>query len=374
MTIALVAYYLGPRLGIGNYLDRLLPPLVEGLDRSGIDVQILSSPNAFENTPALQQLSKRVTVLPELDKSPGQRYLWLATQFRQYCHQADIELVVWLSNPVVLPWHPLSIAVLHDVNEWKAKEKYGGRLRTALRSLIYLDASIWFSKRIIAVSQATKQDLLSFRPQLEKTQKLKAISNGSDSELTELPAVSIPASSHPFLLSVGRIDPAAKRLYEALKIAGALRERDTRPWEIHFVGGMNTSTQAEGETFLEAVNAADWAHYHGHVNDEELAQWYRQAAAVAYLSDNEGFGCPITEAASFKKWVVVSQINQATLEVGEGCIIPVMPEQADRAAEQVIRQLDTGELPRLNQALPTWKTSAKSYTEEITQVLRGHSL
>ncbi|WP_293112527.1 MULTISPECIES: glycosyltransferase [Moorena] len=37
-----------------------------------------------------------------------------------------------------------------------------------------------------------------------------------------------------------------------------------------------------------------------------LAQWYREATAVVFLSDREGFALPIAEAASFGRFVVVS--------------------------------------------------------------------
>ena len=367
MTVALVAYYLGPRLGIGNYLNRLLPPLTKALDQQGIDFKILASPNAFEKTPVLQRLSDAVKVVPELDNSPGKRYWWLATQFRQYCQRLGLNLVVWLSNPVVLPWHLPSIAVLHDVNEWKAKEKYGSRLQTALRSLIYLDASIWFAKKVIAVSSATESDLISFRPNIRP--KLVAISNGADSSLTELPPCEISTDTRPFILSVGRIDPAAKRLPEALELVQRLREESQQPWEIHFVGGMNSSTQAEGEAFLETLTKRAWAHYQGHVDDAVLAQWYRQAAATVFLSDSEGFGCPIAESASFNKWVIVNRKNQAALEIGKGAIIPISTENLAAAATEVLAQLTSKESPKVNQSLPTWQVSAAAYAANIATVL-----
>ncbi len=365
MTVALIAYYLGPRLGIGQYLDRLLPPLVEALLAADIRPTILSSPNALANTPALQQLKVYVKVVPELDYEPGKRYWWLATKFRQYCGQSNIDLVVWLSNPVLLPWHPSTIAVIHDVNEWKAKEKYGSRIKTAMRSLIYLDASIWFSKEVIAVSQATQDDLQHFRPQLQLQHKLKVISNGADSSLSSLTPVKLPASEHPFLLSVGRIDPAAKKLPEALALVKALREKSNQPWELQLVGGMNASTQADGEAFLDSVSHLDWVHYQGHIDDQTLAQWYRQAAAVVYLSDSEGFGLPIAEAASFHKWVVVNQANQAALEVGKGSIIPIDTQNPVEAADKITYQLSVCEQASPSQSLPTWQAAAESYAADI---------
>lgn len=365
MTIALIAYYLGPRLGIGQYLDRLLPPLTEALVQKGEKPIILSSPNAVANTPALQQLSDYVSVLPELDHPPGKRYLWLATKFRQYCESHRIDVVAWLSNPVLLPWHPPSIAVIHDVNEWKAKEKYGSRLKTTLRSLIYLDASIWLSKEVIAVSQATADDLIHFRKSNQLERKLKVISNGADSSLSALPPVELPNAHHPYILSVGRIDPAAKRLPEAVELVEAMRERSGQPWELQLVGGMNDSTKEEGETFLRSALTRDWIHYHGHIDDATLAQWYRQAKAVVYLSDNEGFGLPIAEAASFGKWVVVSAANQAALEVGQGAIIPVDTQTPALGADAVIAQLRTSAKAMPSQALPTWEAAAAAYARDL---------
>lgn len=365
MTVALVAYYLGPRLGIGQYLDRLLPPLVKALTEQGIQPKIFSSPNALANTPALQQLSAYVEVVPELDHAPSKRYFWLATQFRRYCKSRGISVVVWLSNPVLLPWHPPTVAVIHDVNEWKAKEKYGSRLKTALRSLIYLDASIWFSKEIIAVSKATQTDLLHFRPQGRLEDKLKVISNGADSSLASLPAVNLPTSDQPFLLSVGRIDPAAKRLPEALQLVQALREHTHQPWALQLVGGMNASTKAEGEAFLQSVDHLPWVQYHGHIDDSSLAQWYRQASAVVYLSDSEGFGLPIAEAASFKKWVVVNDVNQAAIEVGQGSIIPINTQTPSEAAIKIDNQLKTARHATPILSLPTWQAAAQSYAADI---------
>ena len=365
MSVALIAHYLGPRLGIGQYLERILPPLVEELKLRETELKILGSPNAVEKTPALFQLGDLVSVLPPLDYPPGKRYAWFATRFAPYCRTEGLKTVVWLSNPIVLPWHPPTIAVIHDVNEWKAKTKYGDRLKTSLRAAIYLDASIRFAQKIIVVSKATEQDLLHFRPDPRLKQKLRAIPNGADSKLVNLPSVPISAPSGPFLLSVGRIDPAAKRLPEAVKLVSALREASDRPWELHLVGGMNTSTQATGEAFLNSIENLPWVHYHGHIDDRALAQWYRKATGVVFLSDNEGFGFPIAEAASFGRWVIVSQTNQAGIEAGGSAIVPVDPDDPKEAASKVLCQLKEGISPEVSISLPQWQSTAAAYAEEI---------
>lgn len=367
MSVALIAHYLGPRLGIGHHLERLLPPLVQELTNRGVAVKILASPNAMAQTPALQKLEQLVTVLPQLDYSPFKRYFWVGTGLANYFRQEQIKTVVWLSNPMALPWHPPTIATIHDVNEWKAVTK--GKLRTALRGFIYLDASVKFAARIVAISKTTEEDLYHFRPQLKTTQKLVYIPQGIDSQLINLPTVTIPASDQPSLLYVGRIDPIAKRLQETVKLAQAIREEDHQDWELHLVGGMNESTQTAGEAFLDSIKQTPWIHYQGYVPDEALAQWYRQTDAVVFLSDREGFGFPIAEAASMSRWAIISKHNTAGVEAGGSAIMAIDPDQPETAAKQILQQLKQQKHPLPQDNLQKWSDSAIAYADEIAKLL-----
>lgn len=367
MSVALIAHYLGPRLGIGHYLERLIPPLVQELQNRGVKVTILASPNAFERTPALQKLESIVTVLPPLDYSPYKRYFWVGTSLVKYCRQHNFQALVWLSNPMALPWHPPTLTTIHDVNEWKAVTK--GRWRTVLRGLIYLDASVHFARKIVAISEATKQDLLSFRPQLQNQQKVSYIPQGIDSQLIDLPPVDISAPDSPFLLYVGRIDPTAKRLPATVELATAIRQLDYRPWELHLVGGMNESTKVAGKAFLKSIAHIPWIHYHGYVEDSALAQWYRQADAVVFLSDAEGFGFPIAEAASFGRWAIVSHLNHAGIEAGGSAIIAINPDNPQGGAAKVLEQLQQNKYPSIQNGLQKWSDSAVSYADQICSLL-----
>lgn len=367
MSIALVAHYLGPKMGIGVYVDRLVPPLIQELTSRGADVEIFSSPNAFQNTPALQRLESRVQILPPLDYSPTKRYIWVSTRFAQYCRQKNIDAVIWLSNPIILPWHPPSIAVIHDVNEWKAKEKYGTRFKTNLRALVYLDASLRFAQQIILVSEATESDLFHFRPNPQLRQKVRTIPNGVDSPLANLIPASISVPTAPFLLSVGRIDPTGKRLPEAVALVSALRDISGQPWELHLTGGMNAATQQAGEAFLQSIQAVPWVHYHGYIDDSELVAWYQHATAVVFLSDHEGFGSPVAEAASFGRRVIVSTKNRATRESGGSATIIVNPNEPQSAAATVLSELGLGQnqKPQSSPKVYRYADAAISYAEEI---------
>ena len=364
MTVALVAHYLGPRLGIGQYFQRLLPPLTAELSKNGVEFKIFASPNALERTPALQDLKDRVRVVSALDYSPSKRFLWCVTRFKDYCEREGINTVVWLSNPIILPWHPSSLAVIHDVNEWKNPEKYGSRLKTTLRSLVYLNTSINCAQKLVAVSETTKKDLLNFRPYGQIKQKLKTISNGADSPLRDLPPAKIDAPNNPFLLYVGRIDPQAKGLPQAVELVSKLRFKSDRDWELHLIGGTNTTTEDEGKAFLESIEELSWVKYHGYVEDSILAQWYRQATAIIFLSKHEGFGFPIAEAASFDRWVIIDKDNQSGIELGKEAVIAIDSEELNIAADKILSQLEK-DSPDNCAEFPTWQEAAIAYTEEI---------
>jgi glycosyltransferase involved in cell wall biosynthesis len=373
MTIALVAHYVGQKMGIGVYIDRLVPPLVKQLEERGIDVKIISSPNAFENTPALQKHDSIVEILPALDASPFKRYLWMCANFSQYCRQHNIDQIMWLSNPIILPWHPPSIAVIHDVNEWKSKDKYGSRLKTSLRSLIYLDASIKFARQIFLISKAAEADVQHFRPKPELWEKIRTIPNGVDSPLAGLVPAQIEAPNAPFILSVGRIDPVGKRLPEAVAIVKALREVSGEPWEIHLAGGMNASTQQAGEEFLRSIESIPWVHRRGYMSDAELAAWYIHSSAVVFLSEYEGFGSPVAEAASFDRRVIVSQTNHATKESGGDSIIPVNADDPTEAAKTVVQELSRAATQHQSKSIYTYADAAVQYTEAISKFVLSDS-
>lgn len=376
MAVGLVAHYLGARMGIGTYIDRLLGPLMVKLAQQGIEAVVVASPNALAQTPAIRELQLRsphlVKVLPQLDYSPFKRFGWLATKFASFCRQEGLEQILWFSNPMVLPWHPRAIAVLHDVNEWKAKEKYGSRLKTTLRAWMYLDASLTWAKKIITVSDATEADLLYFRPQPEVRAKISSIPNGFDSPLTQTTPAAIKAPAAPFLLSVGRIDPEGKRLPEAVALVKNLRECSDDAWELHLVGGMNSSTQSAGEAFLRSVQPLPWVHYHGYADDANLAAWYRHATAVVFLSENEGFGIPVAEAASFGKRVVVNSKSAATLGAGGDAVIPVSTEDIGDSAQTVLAKLDTANKSSVATSpakVYTFADAAIAYAKEIQQLV-----
>jgi len=375
MTIGLVGHYLDTKMGIGVFLDRLLEPLMAGLAERGVEGKVIASPNALMRTPAMQRLKQRsdqqVTALAPLDYSPIKRFGWIATKFSGYCKEEGIDQIVWLSNPMVLPYHPPSVAVLHDVNEWKDSEKYGSYLKTQMRSWMYLEASLKWAEEIVCISEETTNDLLHFRP--NTTAKINTIPNGFDSPLASLTPAEIDVPDAPFLLSVGRIDPKGKRLPEAVELVRALRDRSGVPWELHLTGGMNESTRKAGEAFLQDIESIPWVQYQGYVEDATLAAWYKHATAVVFLSENEGFGTPVAEGPEFERRVIINKKNLASFGAGGDAVIVVDPQDQPAAAATVLEKLAVERV--VPEAPPsevyTYADAAARYAEELSRWVKS---
>ncbi|MEL6788643.1 MAG: glycosyltransferase, partial [Cyanobacteria bacterium J06607_15] len=100
------------------------------------------------------------------------------------------------------------------------------------------------------------------------------------------------------------------------------------------------------------------------------AQWYRQTNAVIFLSDREGFGFPIAEAASMSRWAIISQHNTAGVEAGGSAVVAIDPDSPETAALQVLQQLKQQQHPDPQNDLQKWSDSAVAYADEISKLLQ----
>lgn len=184
--------------------------------------------------------------------------------------------------------------------------------------------------RIIAVSRATKQDIMEYLeiPSQQITVIHEALplevvrASQSITEQSEAMVVHRLKLDRPYILAVGTREPRKNlaRLIKAwlplakeyqLLIAGEAGWDDSDKW----------LTESKGQLrFL------------GKVTDQELAVLYSQAEAFAYPSLYEGFGLPILEAFYHGTPVVTSNISSLPEVAGNAAIL-VNPESVESIRE-----------------------------------------
>ncbi len=197
---------------------------------------------------------------------------------------------------------PLVVTV-HDLAVLRRPEWFNGW--TASYSRLAVPRVVRAAARVIAVSEATKRDLVELLD--VPGDRIRVVPNGVE----DVFAADGPAADGDYVLAVGTLEPR-KNL---ARIAEACRGLELRVVGARGWGGVEPPADA---VFL------------GEVPDEELARLYRGARCLVYASLYEGFGIPVAEALACGCPVVTSE-GSPMAELGDVVTVDPLDVAAIRA-------------------------------------------
>lgn len=162
--------------------------------------------------------------------------------------------------------------------------------------------SVHRSDRCIAVSNTTRDDIVN----VAGDQYAKKIEIAYEGPVLAQYKVSDPTETAtlvkgPFLLYVGDRRPH-KNLPRVLDLYIRLRDDHGYPGNLVLVG----STQNYGIDFDHLVKGRPDVHVLGNVTDAQLTSLYKKTDSLVFLSEYEGFGLPVVEAARFGRKMILS--------------------------------------------------------------------
>ena len=175
------------------------------------------------------------------------------------------------------------ITTIHDMTPEKYADEYPILSRRLIASK---KRALREADRIIAVSNNTKQDLLSLCPGLDPA-KISVIYHGFS--MTRPDGRFAKMAGRPYVLFVGD-RRAYKNFPRFVEAAKAVMSRE-RELEVFCAGG-GAFTAEE----LSLMGEFSPRFHQGFLSDEELAQAYADALCFVFPSQYEGFGIPILEA------------------------------------------------------------------------------
>ncbi len=261
-------------------IERVFEPVINAMIDEGNDVQI------------------------EYAKSGGNLFMtlweniWYFRKISKHClcHiTGDVQYVACLMRPsnTLLTIHDL--VPLHNKNvPWYSK---------------WLCYWLWYYiplrrlKRVTCISEATRQDLLSFFPWV--ADRITVIPNPIDSSFKFTPM--------PFNLECPRIlhigTKPNKNLLRVIEALAGYR------CHLRIIGKLN-------EEYVEALNTyhIDYSNEYG-ISDEQVIKEYQDCDIVSFPSLFEGFGMPIIEGQAIGRVVVTSNIEPMLSVAGDGAII-----------------------------------------------------
>ncbi len=193
------------------------------------------------------------------------------------------------------------------------------------------------ASHLIAVSQATKKDLMTFYN--VPGNKISVIYEAADARFRPLPAERVEAVRlkyalpDEFLLFVGTIEPR-KNLERLLDAFAILRQAGVVRYLI--IVGQKGWLYEGFFRHLETSGLQDRVIFPGYVTDEDLPAVYNAARLFVFPSLYEGFGLPLLEAMACGT-PAVSSDRSSLPEVGGDAPLYADPEDVEVLAGQIRR-------------------------------------
>ncbi len=273
------------------------------------------------------------------------------------------------------------IITVHDLIRYFDLKGYGTFIhRPNLRDRFYLNLDykgIKKAKRIIAISQATKRDLMHYLGIPDE--QISVVYLGVDHKLFR--PVSHRIYDNPYVLFIGSEHPRknfAGLLKAFSQLKGEPRFKDLKLVKVGKAGG--SEVDFRGQT-MEVINTLDLVGdviFADFVPEAELPAYYSGAEVFVLPSLYEGFGFPPLEAMACGCPVITSNTASLPEVVGEAGIM-VNPYDTDSLVKAMRRVLTDSELrddmvrKGLEQAKRfSWEKAARQ-TQEVYEKVEGTS-
>ena len=175
--------------------------------------------------------------------------------------------------------------------------------------------SIKKSKQIIAVSKTTKKDII--KNYVIDEAKVSVVYNGFEKSLNKLKNEKFKLKNEKYVLFVGTIQPRKNLVI----LINAFNEfiKINKDFKLIIVGKKGWLYSDIFEK-IKVMKLEEKVIFTGHISDQELVGYYKNAFCLVLPSLYEGFGIPILEAMSYDCPVITSFSSSLPEIGGEACL------------------------------------------------------
>ncbi len=307
--------------GTGRYVSNLSKALLNlTKDSKKISIQGLSTQNLTQSS-----FERTFLKLAPFGKNTIRDHFFMPYNYKK----ENVDLIHFFSHPDASPFllNPYIVTVL-DLIPLKFKELYkANKPNWRFKFGRYLEElSIKRAKKILAISEATKKDLIellgvneekikvtelaadiSFSPKLESEKKLEDYKKEVSLELGL-------DSNREFLLYVGGIDPRKNVLFLLEVFSELLKELDHKPLLLLVGRYFKDDNYPALLKKIRELKIENHVKEMGFLDEDYLLKLYQVSTLFLFPSLYEGFGLPVLEAMSSGLSVVANN-NSSIPEV-----------------------------------------------------------
>lgn len=295
--------------------------------------------------------------------------------------KVDVLFVPAHTLPLLRPKKLKTVVTIHDLG-YEYLPQYH-RFPHRLWLTYFTEYAAHQATKLIAVSEATKQDLVAkfTIPQAKIQVVYEGYSPGTALEVKRVTQEleKLELAGTPYLLAVGTIQPRKNyaRLIEAF--SQAIQHDQVKklfPEMKLVIAGKSGWLDQEIYNAPRRYGVEDKVIFTGYVSDETAQALLRESRGLVFPSLFEGFGLPIIEAQHYGIPVLTSEKNPM-MEVGGQAALYVDPESVDEIAQGIV-QLVTDESKRKyltshakeNVKRFSWKIAARETIQVLEEAVK----
>jgi len=265
---------------------------------------------------------------------PLSRIVWEQIVQPAVTGQCDVLHALAYVSPI-LTSRP-TVVTVHDLSFLRSPERFRFANRNYLR--LFTGLSVKRACRVIAVSQHTKQDVMTVYG--IPADKIDVVYSGLDAHFKRPSSQAIEefraAHGLPerFILYLGTIEPR-KNLSTLIRAYAKVRPAGVK---LVCAGGRGWMYQDVFQTVEELRISRDVI-FPGFLPDDDLPLWYSAADVFVYPSAYEGFGLPVIEAMACGAPTITTNASSLPEAAGDAALL-VPPDDTTALAEALSRLLD----------------------------------
>jgi len=315
--------------GIGNYIRHLLEYIFDN-DKEN-DFVVFLMPEEFDSFKVPNGRVRKV-------KTDCRWYSWkeqLIFPFTLYGEKLDLMHFTHFNSPIL--YRKDSVTTIHDVTPYFFP---GHKMKSPIRRLgfrMVFYSSVKKARRIIAVSESTKRDIVRYF-KIQKD-KIRVIYEGADGQFRKIEDRSEVENlkeryglHRPFLFYTG-VWRNHKNLVGLIKAFKIVREKYDLDIDL-VLGGKEDPYYPEVRQTWESLDLDDRIRPVGFIDQAELPIFYNAATAFVIPSFYEGFGLIGLEAMACGTPVISSDRTSLPEILGEGAVY-FDPEKPEDIAEKI---------------------------------------
>lgn len=238
------------------------------------------------------------------------------------------------------------------------------KLLDTLHKKLLLPRSVRKSKKIIAISQNTRQDVFRFYKNIEKDKVevvyLDAVYKQDVSEKSKIELYKkYGLPKEPFIFMATSLSPR-KNIVRAVEAVGKISKKI--PHHFVFTGGKSWNSP-DLDSILDKYDLESKIHKIGFVDDEDMFSVYKHSDVYFNPSLYEGFGITLLEAMNAGKIVVASDVSSHPEVAGDAAIL-CDPYNIDDMAAKLLTACTNEE--KRKELLKNTKKQIKKFSWENT--------